>query len=204
MSCRGYQSLTLSCHVMYFPLFDGVLCLSFFCYALLCVHSSFAIILRRKRKLVALLLLSYGCLVIVNVLWPFLTVPWVGLQHVIVAFPGHTHIDAHRKCCIECFLHFYFEAVETKKTLFIPPYVYTFNQLCVKPLLHPEKQVRAVDNIVCLMIALSRLYFLLLFKGKCRVNDPYRCLKEFRRSFRGFILCYFNPWESLCTHNGCN
>ena len=36
----------------------GVLCLSLFCYALLCVHSSFAIILKRKRKLVALLLLS--------------------------------------------------------------------------------------------------------------------------------------------------
>ena len=32
----------------------GVLCLSLFCYALLCVHSSFAIILKRKRKLVAL------------------------------------------------------------------------------------------------------------------------------------------------------
>ena len=30
-----------------------------FCYALLCVHSSFSIILKRKRKLVALLLLSY-------------------------------------------------------------------------------------------------------------------------------------------------
>ena len=39
---------------MYFPLFVGVLCLSLFYYALLCVHSSFAIIL--KRKLVALLL----------------------------------------------------------------------------------------------------------------------------------------------------
>ena len=31
----------------------------FLCYALLCVHSSFAIILKRKRELVALLLLSY-------------------------------------------------------------------------------------------------------------------------------------------------
>ena len=29
-----------------------------FCYALLCVHSSFVIILKRKRKVVALLLLS--------------------------------------------------------------------------------------------------------------------------------------------------
>ena len=32
-----------------------VLCLSFFCYALLCVLSSFAIILQRKKELVALL-----------------------------------------------------------------------------------------------------------------------------------------------------
>ena len=47
--------------LMYFPLFVGILCLSLFCYALLCFHSSFAIILKRKRKLVALLLLSYRC-----------------------------------------------------------------------------------------------------------------------------------------------
>ena len=47
---------------MYFPLFVEVLCLSLFCYALLCVHFSFAIILKRKRKLVALLLLSYICI----------------------------------------------------------------------------------------------------------------------------------------------
>ena len=51
------------------------------CHALLCVHSSFAIIL--KRKLVALLLLSYRCIVTINVLRLFLTVPWVGLQCVI-------------------------------------------------------------------------------------------------------------------------
>ena len=43
--------------LMYFPLFEGALCLSLFCYALLCVHStcSFAIIVKKKRKLVALL-----------------------------------------------------------------------------------------------------------------------------------------------------
>ena len=46
---------------MYFSLFVGVLCLSLFCYALLCAHSSFAIILKRKRKPVALPLLSYFC-----------------------------------------------------------------------------------------------------------------------------------------------
>ena len=43
-----------------------------------------------KRELVALLLLSFGCLFNVNVLWLFLTVPWVGLQFVI--FPDHTHL----------------------------------------------------------------------------------------------------------------
>ena len=76
---------------MYFPLLVGFLCLSLFCFALLFVLSSFAIILTRKRKLVALLLLSNRCLVTVNVLWLFLTVRWVGLQSVIVVFPEHTH-----------------------------------------------------------------------------------------------------------------
>ena len=77
---------------MYFPLFVGVLCLSLFCYAFIrCVHSSFAIIFKMKRKLVALPLLSYRCIVAINVLWLFLMVPWVGLQYVIVVFPDHTH-----------------------------------------------------------------------------------------------------------------
>ena len=66
--------------LMHFPLFVGLLCLPLFCYALLCVHSSFAIIWKRKRKLVALLLLSYKCIVTINVLWLFLTVPWIGPQ----------------------------------------------------------------------------------------------------------------------------
>ena len=77
---------------IYFPLFVGVLCLSLFCYALLYVNSCFAIISKGKRKLVALLLLSYRCSVTINVLWLFLTVPWVGLQYVIVVFPDHTHL----------------------------------------------------------------------------------------------------------------
>ena len=65
-----------------------------FCYALLSAHSSFAIILKRKKKLVALPLLSYilVCNVTINVLWLFLTVPWVGLQYVIVVFPDHIHL----------------------------------------------------------------------------------------------------------------
>ena len=48
--------------LMYFPLFVGVLCLPLLCYALLCVHSSFTITLKRKRTLVALLLLYYRCI----------------------------------------------------------------------------------------------------------------------------------------------
>ena len=40
--------------------------------------------------LVVLLLLSYKCNVTINILWLFLTVPWAGLQSVIVVFPDHT------------------------------------------------------------------------------------------------------------------
>ena len=64
----------------------GVLCLSLFCYAFLYVHSIFAIILKRKRKRVALLMYCYyKCSVAL-----FVKVPWVGLQCVIVVFPDHT------------------------------------------------------------------------------------------------------------------
>ena len=70
----------------------GILCLSLFCYALLCVHSSFAIILKMKKKLFAFLLLSYRCIVNINDLWLFLTVPWFRLQCAIVVFPDHTHL----------------------------------------------------------------------------------------------------------------
>ena len=60
------KAVVLLLLILYFPSFVGVMCLSLFCYALLCVHSSFAIILERKRKLVALLLLSYRCIVTIN------------------------------------------------------------------------------------------------------------------------------------------
>ena len=60
----------------------------FWC-TLLYVNSSFAIILMGRRELVALLSLSYWCLMIV--VWLFLAVPWISLQLVIVVFPDHTH-----------------------------------------------------------------------------------------------------------------
>ena len=55
----------------------------------------FAIILTWKGELVALFYLSFLCLVTINVLWLFLTVPWVGLQCVIVIFPDHTQLLFH-------------------------------------------------------------------------------------------------------------
>ena len=58
--------------------------LVFVWYALCYVLSSFAIILMRKSELVALLLLSFSCLVTVNVPWLFHMVPRVALQCVIV------------------------------------------------------------------------------------------------------------------------
>ena len=58
-----------------------------FCCTLLCVLSSFAIILIGKRELV--LCLSFWCPVIV--MWLFLTMPLVCLLYVIVVFPDHIH-----------------------------------------------------------------------------------------------------------------
>ena len=55
----------------------GFLCWSLFWYAILYVLFNFAIILARKRELVALLLLSSRCFFAVNVPWLFLTAPWV-------------------------------------------------------------------------------------------------------------------------------
>ena len=63
---------------------------SMFCCALLCVHSTFAIILIGKRELVALLSFPSWCIMIV--MWLFLAMPQVCLQFVIVLFPDHTHL----------------------------------------------------------------------------------------------------------------
>ena len=70
-----------------------------FCCALLCVHSSFAIILIVKRELVALLCLSSWCLV--TVVWLFLTIPRVCLQFIIVVFPDHIRLLFLLCCALE-------------------------------------------------------------------------------------------------------
>ena len=63
-----------------------------FCVCLCFVMHYFVsiLVLQRKRNLVALLLLSYRCIVTVIVLWLFFTVPSDGLQCLIVVFPDHT------------------------------------------------------------------------------------------------------------------
>ena len=68
----------------------GVCNCSMFCYTLLYVHSSIAIILTGKKELIALLNLSSWCLVMVERL--FLAVPRGCLQFVIVVFSDHTHL----------------------------------------------------------------------------------------------------------------
>ena len=88
----------------------GVLCSSQFWYALLYVLSSFAIILKRKIEPVSLLLLSFGFLVTVSVLWLFLTVSWVGLQFVIVVFTDHIHFLTEPCFC------FNWKAINTSDT----------------------------------------------------------------------------------------
>ena len=60
-----------------------------FCYTLLYVHSSIAIILMGKRELIALINLSSWCFVMVERLC--LAVPGGCLQFVIVVFSDHTH-----------------------------------------------------------------------------------------------------------------
>ena len=61
-----------------------------FCCLLLYVNSSIAIILMGKRELVALLNLSFWCLVMDE--WLFLAVPWGCLQFMIVVYSDHTHL----------------------------------------------------------------------------------------------------------------
>ena len=68
----------------------GVCNCSMFCCMLLHVHSSIAIILMGKRKLVALLNLSSWCLVMVE--RRFLALPLDCLRFVIEIFPDHTHL----------------------------------------------------------------------------------------------------------------
>ena len=73
---------------MYFPLFVGVLCLSFF----VMHYFDFILVLQSSCfAMVALLLSSYKCIVTLYAQWLFLAVPRAGLQCVIVVFPDYTY-----------------------------------------------------------------------------------------------------------------
>ena len=68
-----------------------VVVLRLFCYALLCVNSNFSIILKRKRKL-ALLLLTYRCIVLFCKCSVALSQGAMGRFAVCdCVFPDHTH-----------------------------------------------------------------------------------------------------------------
>ena len=96
--------ILLLIHCLFLLLLWGFCVWSYFCYTVLGSLSCFAIILMGKRVLVALLYLS-TCLVTVKVLWLFLTVPWVGLQCVIVVSPYHTHLLLRRFLQQLCFVN---------------------------------------------------------------------------------------------------
>ena len=71
LSCCPFQgggSVVVDLLLYVHQLFVGVLFWSTFWYALLYILSSFAILLSKKKGLVVLFLLSFGCLVTVNVL----------------------------------------------------------------------------------------------------------------------------------------
>ena len=81
--------MLLICCFIYVQLFAGALCWSLFCYALLCVLHSFAIILDEEERAGCFALIDF-CLV--TVLWLFLAMPPVCLQCVIVVYPDHTRL----------------------------------------------------------------------------------------------------------------
>ena len=63
-------------------LWEFCVCFCFVMHYFVCVNSSFAIILNERDSWLLcyyLLLLSFRCIVTVNVLWLFVMVPWAGL-----------------------------------------------------------------------------------------------------------------------------
>ena len=74
-----------------------------------------------KRELIALLRFSFGCIMIVVLV--FLAVSWVCLQSVIVVFPDHTHLLFLSTCMLRIrsfalFLVYSFESCQLGKCSF--------------------------------------------------------------------------------------
>ena len=106
--CICTAIMMLICYLLLFPLWGFCAC-SLFCCAVLCVLSSFPIILMGKRELVALLCLSSWCLMAVIVL-----LGWS--QCVNVVFPDHSYLVLCTKCLIlVCISGLYHTNLELKK-----------------------------------------------------------------------------------------
>ena len=63
---------------MYFSLCVGIMCLSLFCYVLLCVHSTFCNCLEEEENAGSFAFVVFLMSCYVNVLRLFLTVQWDG------------------------------------------------------------------------------------------------------------------------------
>ena len=82
--------LLLTFCLLLLPLWESVIVLCFVVRYFMSILYSVAIILMGKRELVALLILSTWCIVMVD--WLFLAVPWGCLRFVIVVFPDYTYL----------------------------------------------------------------------------------------------------------------
>ena len=101
----------------------GVCVCSLFCYTVLTINSSFALIPLGKRELIALFKLSSCCHATVSVPCFFLMVWLVGLQYVIVVFSGLLVLKncaQHQDCGIFWTLSFKICAQHRRLPDFIP------------------------------------------------------------------------------------
>ena len=166
-----------------------------FCCALLCIHSSFAIISMLTRQLVALLffvfLVSPDCCVGLN-----LTMPRVCLQFVIVVFPDHTHyftytkntiiscwpIKSPIKSCILCNF-----ARHCGLQIFL-------NEPGFSKKLFQEYNVLSYCQTVWIQIRLDILSHLILLQSICKV---YQQMKKFISSCKMLRDCVGDTLQSL-------
>ena len=66
--------------------------MSLFCYTVICVHCSFAIILLGKKELVVLFNCLLDIMLLLLFFFLFLAALWVGLQGFNMAFSGHIYL----------------------------------------------------------------------------------------------------------------
>ena len=165
----------------------GVCNCSMFCFTLLYVHFSIAIILMGKRELIALLNLSSWCLVMVERL--FLTVPRGCLQFVIVVFPDHTHLLFLRGIR-RFFIKKKIELAHSLSAMRVCSYracvTLQQNQFLLATISHKVKFSK--DVVLKLEGIISHKYFLMLFL------QPHF---SFSKSLENFPLCSFNDLFSV-------